>query len=87
MDQILPPAMAQIIAERKYQISRWGLDKDKTHSKQDWATLIATYAGKVAGSVPPQATYDNPQLFARRVQQLGAICLAALEHVQGGTHR
>lgn len=74
--------LSELIAERTYQVSRWGLDKDKEHSPQDWALLIATYAGKVAGSVPPQAAYDNPELIRRRVRQLGAICLAALEHIE-----
>lgn len=75
-------ALKEILTEREYQKSRWEADHDQSHSTQDWSTIMAAYMGKVARAVPPYAAYDDPRNFRRRVTQLGAICLAALENVE-----
>ena len=76
-------AINEIIHERNFQTARWGTDHDKAHSIQDWATILTVYLGKAASHVPPYTDPKDPkkdiQAFRKRLVQLAAICVAAIE--------
>ena len=77
-------AVDAVLEERVYQKGRWTPEHDKKHSTQDWASIMAVYTGKVASSTYPYDYVDSEQgkeTFKKRVTQLAAICLAALEMV------
>lgn len=73
-----------VLEERDYQRSRWTQDKERT--LQDWACILGTWAGKVQSTTyNPNGAVNSPearQAFKKRVTQLGAICLAALEALE-----
>ena len=73
-----------VLEERDYQRSRW--TQDKTRTMQDWACILGTWTGKVQSTTyNPNGAVDSPearQAFKKRVTQLGAICLAALEALE-----
>ena len=69
-----------VLAERDYQIKRWGRDHDKSHKMVDWLNIMTVYTGKVGMA---SELYSNDRAaFKKRVKQLAAICLAALEAVE-----
>lgn len=73
-----------VLEERKYQKSRWTDSRDLSHSLQDWASIMSTWLGKVYTTVPPYRTEDaeSKKAFKKRVVQLAAICVAALEQLE-----
>ena len=78
-------AVQAVLTERDYQMQRWSSEHDKKHSTQDWASIMAVYTGKVVSTTYPYDHTDSPQgkeSFKKRVTQLAAICLAALEAVE-----
>ena len=76
-------ALSDLIDERKYQEERWSTDHDKGHTREDWLCLLTVYLGKAALECEPyEHVATNNHAFKRRVQQLGAVCLAALEALE-----
>lgn len=77
-------AVDGVLEERDYQRERWTTDQERT--LQDWACILGTWTGKIQSTTyNPQGAVDTPearQAFKKRVTQLGAICLAALEAVE-----
>jgi hypothetical protein len=74
-------AINEVIYERNYQVERWGTDHDKKHSPQDWATILTVWIGKAASRTPPYAASDNEE-FRKRLVQIAAICVAAMEALE-----
>jgi hypothetical protein len=77
-------ALDVILEERDHQRRRWTMDKERT--LQDWACILGTWTGKVHSTTyNPTGADTSPearQAFKKRVTQLGAICLAALEAIE-----
>ena len=76
-------AINEIIHERNFQMARWGTDHDKAHTLQDWSVILTVWLGKATSHAPPytdqrDATKDI-QAFRKRLVQLAAICVAAIE--------
>ena len=75
-------AAKKVLHEREFQRQRWSTDHDKQHSTSDWVSILAVYLGKAAISSEPYcATNDSKskELFKKRLIQLSAICIAAIE--------
>lgn len=79
-------ALARVLAEREHQRAHWSEEHDRHHIPCDWALLIAQYVGKLAYHCLAQAgdqdhDAEREQLgeYHRRLAQVGALCLAALE--------
>ena len=70
-----------MLKERDYQTKKWSLEYDKEHTLQDWSTILTSYNGKVAATT--EIYRDDRKAFRKRVTQLAAICLAALEATNG----
>jgi len=69
-----------IEAERLHQNGRWGGEiHDKQHSINDWIAYITRYAGEAQ-----KASEDNcPELCQRRLVQVAALAVAAIEASDG----
>jgi hypothetical protein len=74
-------ALNRVLEERDHQIKRWTPEHDRRHTTQDWSTILTSYNGKVASTT--SLYLDDKEAFKKRVTQLAAICLAALEAVDG----
>jgi hypothetical protein len=75
-------ALDGVLEEREYQRNRWGTPHDQQHSRADWLTILTVYSGKIAENVTPYAASDDKESlrgFRKRLTQMAAICLAALE--------
>jgi len=76
-------AIHEIVHERNYQMARWDTDHDKAHTMQDWAVILTVYLGKASSHAPPYTDQKDPkkdiQAFRKRLVQLAAICVAAIE--------
>lgn len=70
-------AFELVLQERKYQRGRWSEKHDAALSLQDWLTILTYYQGRAAYSTIPNQ--ENKAEFRKRVIQLAAVCLAALE--------
>lgn len=79
-------ALGKVLEERDYQRKRWLLKDDQCYTIQDWTNILGTWMGKVHSSTYSQQgfaeTPERRRMFKKRVTQLGAICLAALEAVE-----
>lgn len=77
-----PRQLAQeaILAEREYQEKRWA-NENSQHTKEEWATIIAVYSGKISVETKPYTADGDNKAYLRRIAQMGAICLAAYEAV------
>lgn len=80
--------LARVLEERNYQRTRWTQEDpehDKKHTTMEWLAIMTVWAGKVAKSTYVYANPKDPaslKEFKKRVTQLAAICLAALEAVE-----
>ena len=73
----------RVLEERDYQRTRWMSDKD--HSPRDWTVIMTVWLGKASSNTYPYHYADDPdavKAFKKRVTQLAAICLAALEALE-----
>jgi hypothetical protein len=68
-----------ILEERAYQEKKWGA-KGRSHGMQEWITVLGEWYGKCAGVVR-RILFESgdPQAFIRRMVQVAAVALAALE--------
>lgn len=75
-------ALQAVIDEREYQRHRWDTPHDRQHSRAGWLTILNVWMGKTAENVAPYAAADDKESlrgFRKRLTQIAAICLAALE--------
>lgn len=72
-------AIISIMQERVRQDTRWGDDHDSGHSDTEWAALISEYSGKLSRAASFEYGEDQGVVH-RRLVQVAALCLAALEH-------
>jgi len=73
-------AIKLVLEERDFQVKRWGTDRDKKHTMQQWSTILSVYSGKVASCTE---VYSNDRkAFKKRTRQLAAVALAALEAIE-----
>lgn len=70
-------AVDAVLKERDYQTKKWGEHHDEGHSMEAWAVIMSVYSGKVARTT--EIFKNDEAAFVKRVTQLAAICLAALE--------
>lgn len=78
-------AIDEILKEREYQMGRWDTEHDKKHSKEEWLTILVVWIGKAAHYVFPYAAVADRESkvgFRKRLIQVAAICLAALEAME-----
>jgi hypothetical protein len=78
-------ALEAILNEREYQKSRWTQEHDKKHAKEEWMTILTVWLGKLASCVYPYASANDHEAkagFKKRLIQIAAICLAAIEAVE-----
>jgi len=77
----------RVLEERSYQRKRWTSEHDKKHSPLEWSGIMSVWNGKVAKATHLYRNPDDPaslKEFKKRVTQLAAICIAALESVEEG---
>lgn len=71
----------EILEERAYQQQRWSAEHDAGHSQEGWTIILLTWLGKAASETaflnPSNGEKSKP--FKKRLVQLAAICVAALE--------
>jgi hypothetical protein len=72
-----------VLQEREYQRQRW--HSDQHHQQSDWLAIMTVWLGKIASEAPPYRDPSNPEAakaFKKRITQLTAIGLAALEAME-----
>lgn len=71
-----------VLHERERQRELWGEDEshDASHTPQDWITILTYYLGRAAYNAPPYRLQREE--FKKRLVQISAICLAALEAME-----
>ena len=75
--------MTAVLEEREYQRARW--HSDQHHQPSDWLAILTVWLGKTASEAPPYRDPSNPEAlkaFKKRITQLTAIGLAALEAME-----
>lgn len=74
-------ALSAIIEEREYQKKRWGPERDRGHTPEEWHVILTVWMGKLAFETPTfqgGSSYDKAK-FLKRLAQVGAIAAAAYE--------
>jgi hypothetical protein len=72
--------MNSVIDERNYQRTKWATEHDQNHTPEEWLTILGAYMGKAALETPIyHGNSANPAGFKKRLTQVAAICVAALE--------
>lgn len=75
-------AFDRVAEERTYQKQRWSPDHDSTKTPEEWLVLLEVYLGKAAQEAPAyKGPAYNRESFRKRLEQLGALAIAALENV------
>jgi hypothetical protein len=72
--------LSQILTERNRQRDRWGDAHDRGHTGAEWIALLTERIGKVAAAEMSHG--GGPRDYERRLIQLAAVAMAALEHEQ-----
>jgi hypothetical protein len=67
--------LTQVLTERQRQRKRWSDQHDMGHDGAQWVALLAERLGKVAAA----EMGDGPKEYERRLVELAAVALAALE--------
>lgn len=70
--------LAQILSERERQRHLYSTTHDRGHTGAEWVAILALYLGKVAAG----ELGAGPAEYEKRLVQLGALVLAALEAEQ-----
>lgn len=73
-------AIDAILRERLYQTGIWA--DDKKHTAVDWTILLLNYLGKLSQeALVHKREGVNRDRVRKRIRQIGAICVAALEEL------
>ena len=64
-----------VLQERDYQRGRWSIEDDVLHSHCEWITILTQWLGKAGSS----ARGGDAPAFRKRLVQVAAICMAAIE--------
>lgn len=67
--------LSDVLEERDHQRGRWSVDDDVLHSHCEWTTILTTWLGKAGHS----ARHGDTAAFRKRLVQVAAICMAAIE--------
>jgi len=74
--------IGDILKERNHQLKRWGPGHDEMHGPSEWVTILNIYLGKAAMESPLyQGDSYRDERFKKRLVQVAAICMAALERM------
>lgn len=73
-------AIELVLAERDYQQQRWGTEHDAKHTADEWIAILSIWLGKTAMEAPIYTGRKSSRdSFNRRLAQVAAICMAAIE--------
>jgi hypothetical protein len=72
-------ALQEVLNELNYQKRRWSQLHDQRHTSKEWALIVAGYAGKLATCAVNE---DDVAEVRKRLAQVSAICLSALEAIK-----
>jgi len=64
-----------VLKERDHQRGRWSIEDDVLHSHCEWTNILTTWLGKACHS----ARHGDTPAFRKRLVQVAAICMAAIE--------
>lgn len=67
--------LSAVLAERNRQRSLYSDQHDREHGGADWVALLTMYTGKLAAA----EFGGGPKEFEKRIIQVAAVALAALE--------
>lgn len=65
----------EVLKEREYQREKWTVEHDVQHTPLEWLAILATWVGKASAA----AIRGDRAGFRKRLVQVAAICMAAVE--------
>lgn len=72
-------ALQEVLNELSYQKRRWSSLNDQKHTPKEWALIASNYTGKLATCAVNE---DDLEEVRKRLAQLAAVCLSALEFLK-----
>lgn len=73
--------LGEVRLERQRQNNKWGGPKhDDKHVYREWPAFILEYAAKAMRDDPQDEGYIEPANFRRRMIQIAALAVAAVEY-------
>lgn len=69
----------EVLEERDYQLKRWEDDED--HTLLEWTSILTIYVAKAVQETYLYRSQQNRKGFRKRMRQVAAIALAALESI------